>query len=152
MYVTPNLRCIMVYYGQLLARFAISKLFRHSFSAMSRLFKSAGDPTSQLSDSLVSSTRQGGSGCIGVALLRNHSWHSYTPPLHLVVPVRLAASAFPRPPLPRDVVWGSVLRCCCWEPANPARTQTLIHKPLNPSCTQTLNPAHTQMPQVQMSL
>lgn len=43
--------------------------------------------------------------------------------------VRLAASAFPPPPLARDAVWGSVHRCCCSEPAIPAHTQTLIHKP-----------------------
>ena len=97
--------------------------------SMSRLFKSAGDPTSQLSDSLESSTLQDGSGCSGVVLLRHHSWHSCTPLLHLEAQERLAASAFPPPPLACDAVWGSVHRCCCSEPAIPAHTKTLIHKP-----------------------
>ena len=100
------------------------------FQRISILYlKSAGDPTNQLSDSLVSSRPQGGSDCSGDELLKIHSWHSCTPLLRLVALVRLAASASPHPPLARDAVWGSLLRCCCCEPANPAHAQTLTHKP-----------------------
>jgi len=100
------------------------------FQRISILYlKGAGDPTSQLSDSLVSSRPQGGSDCSGDELLKIHNWHNCTPPLHLAALVRLAASASPHPPLARDGVWRSVLRCCCSEPAIPAHTQTLMHKP-----------------------
>ena len=104
---------------------------------MSRLVRSTGGLTSGLSDSLVSSRPQGGSGCSGGVLLRNHSWHSCNPPLHLVAQVGLAASAFPHPALARDAVWGSVHRCCCCEPAVPAHRHT---------------DTHTQMPEVHMNL
>ena len=122
MYVTSKVLCIMVNFWPDL-QFINNETV---ILSMSRLFKSAGDPTSQLSDSLESSTLQDGSGCSGVVLLRHHSC---TPLLHLEAQVRLAASAFPPPPLARDAVWGSVHRCCCSEPAIPAHTQTLIHNP-----------------------